>query len=250
MNEACQSVIFEHPLNERTRSWLRIETSLQQMHTLAPLDSLPASLAFFRAAAEFIEVTDRGEVRSEILKELEKQQKKLMKWAEAPNADPALIQGLSDDLKQQSAALSSAPRIAQHLKDDKIIAIVRQRLSIPGGCCGFDLPYLHLWLNLSQDVRNTTLSGWLEGLQPLKNALGSLLTLLRQSARFNAVESHNGFYQDNAEGADLLRLRLPVDYLIYPQVSGHKSRFAIRFLHMDSEHGIIPAQLPFEIACC
>ena len=79
---------------------------------------------------------------------------------------------------------------------------------------------------------------------------GSLLTLLRQSAPFVAAESHNGFYQDNAEGADLLRLRLPVDFQIYPQVSGHKTRFAIRFLHTDSEHGIIPATLPFEIACC
>ena len=37
MSEIRQSVIFEHPLNERTRSWLRIETSLQQMSTLSPL---------------------------------------------------------------------------------------------------------------------------------------------------------------------------------------------------------------------
>ena len=51
MSEIRQSVIFEHPLNERTRSWLRIETSLQQMSTLSPLDSLPSSLAFFRAVA-------------------------------------------------------------------------------------------------------------------------------------------------------------------------------------------------------
>lgn len=250
MSEIRQSVIFEHPLNERTRSWLRIETSLQQMSTLSPLDSLPSSLAFFRAVAEFIEVVDRGEVRSEILKELEKQQKKLAMWAEAPNADQALIRGFSDELKQKAAELSKAPRIAQHLKEDKIIGIVRQRLSIPGGCCGFDLPYLHLWLNLPQSVRDTTQAAWIEGLQPLQNALGSLLTLLRQSAPFVAAESHNGFYQDNAEGADLLRLRLPVDFQIYPQVSGHKTRFAIRFLHTDSEHGIIPATLPFEIACC
>lgn len=48
MSEIRQSVTFEHPLNERTRSWLRIETSLQQMSTLSPLDSLPSSLAFFR----------------------------------------------------------------------------------------------------------------------------------------------------------------------------------------------------------
>jgi len=57
-------------------------------------------------------------------------------------------------------------------------------------------------------------------LQPLHNALSSLLTLLRQSAPFVATESHNGFYQDNAEGADLLRLRLPGDFQNYPQGAG------------------------------
>ncbi|MEQ4794545.1 cell division protein ZapD, partial [Klebsiella variicola subsp. variicola] len=34
------------------------------------------------------------------------------------------------------------------------------------------------------------------------------------------------------------------------QVSGHKNRYAIRFLPLDSESGTIPLELPFEIACC
>lgn len=249
MNESS-TVIFEHPLNERTRTWLRIETSLEQLFSQTQLDTLPTSLAFFRAAAEFIEVIDRGEIRSDILKELEKQQKKLSAWAQAPNIDKTLLLTLIDKLKSQAAILNKAPRLAQHLKEDKIISIVRQRLSIPGGCCSFDLPLLHLWLNLSCEERANSVKRWLDGLMPLKTALESLLDLLRQSTHFAAVESLNGFYQDNAEEGVLLRIRLKTEAKIYPLVSGHKTRFAIRFLHFDSEHGVVPQKLPFDIACC
>ena len=50
--------------------------------------------------------------------------------------------------------------------------------------------------------------------------------------------------------ADLLRLRLDLASQLYPQISGHKSRFAIRFMPLDSEHGIVPERFDFELACC
>nr|CBX70440.1 unknown protein [Yersinia enterocolitica W22703] len=48
----------------------------------------------------------------------------------------------------------------------------------------------------------------------------------------------------------MLRLRLPLDPQLYPQISGHKTRYAIRFLPLDSENGTVPARLSFELACC
>ncbi|MDI5366771.1 cell division protein ZapD, partial [Salmonella enterica subsp. enterica serovar Montevideo] len=43
---------------------------------------------------------------------------------------------------------------------------------------------------------------------------------------------------DNGDDADLLRLMLTLDSQLYPQISGHKSRFAIRFMPLDSENGL------------
>ncbi len=77
-----------------------------------------------------------------------------------------------------------------------------------------------------------------------------LLDLIRQSGTYRLQTSLNGFYQDNAEGADLLRLQLEMEDALYPQVSGHKSRFAIRFMPLDSERGEVPARLNFQLACC
>ncbi len=67
-----------------------------------------------------------------------------------------------------------------------------------------------------------------------------VLDLIRQSAPFRKQTSLNGFYQDNGEDADLLRLNLALDSQLYPQISGHKSRFAIRFMPLDSENGLVP----------
>ena len=85
-----------------------------------------------------------------------------------------------------------APRIGQALKEDRMIALVRQRLSIPGGCCSFDLPTLHIWLHLAQSQRDGEVKNWLETLAPLNNSLTMVLDLIRQSV-FSATISLMAF---------------------------------------------------------
>lgn len=243
-------VTYEYPMNEKFRSWLRLETLLQQVCELSHITSYTSGIAFFRSISELIEILDRGEVRSDLIKELEKHRKRLATWAEAPNADNQLITTFLNDLTTKMTNITSAPRFGQQLRNDKMISMVRQRLSIPGGCCGFDLPTLQLWLNLPSEQKSPTINGWLQEITPLKDAIDTILSLLRQASIFEIKECHNGFYQDSVEDKELLRVKLPTDKLIYPQISGHKTRFAIRFLHIDSENGIVPATMAFELSCC
>lgn len=243
-------VLFEHPLNEKMRTWLRIEFLIQQLSVRLPVSSNADALHFFRNAGDLLDVFERGEVRTELLKELERQQRKLKAWMEVPGVDQSRIDAIREQLKQSSTTLMAAPRIGQLLREDKLIALVRQRLSIPGGCCSFDLPTLHLWLYLPQAQRDEQVNTWLNSLQPLTQTLNLILDLVRNSTPLRKQTSLNGFYQDNGDDADLLRLNLPLADQIYPQISGHKSRFAIRFLPLDSENGVIPERLDFELACC
>lgn len=243
-------VLFEHPLNEKMRTWLRVEFLLNQLHETIPVTHSLSALSFFRNTGELLDIFERGDMRTELLKELERQQQKLLAWADVPGVDMSVVDALRDKLKAQSVLLNSAPRMGQQLREDRLIGSVRQRLSIPGGCCSFDLPGLHIWLHQPQEMRDRQVSAWLETLTPLNHSLAMILDLIRQSGTFRHQTSLNGFYQDNAEGAELLRLRLPLEDALYPQVSGHKSRYAIRFLPLDSERGEIPARLNFELACC
>ncbi|KAA9002590.1 cell division protein ZapD [Affinibrenneria salicis] len=250
MSDVTSSVLFEHPLNEKTRTWLRIEFLLQQLHHNRSLSDIGNALTFFRAVADLLDVLDRGDVRTELLKELERQQQKLLQWADVPGVDRDRIHMLRQQLKERAAALMSAPRMGQMLRDDRLIAMVRQRLSIPGGCCSFDLPTLHIWLHQPKAVKEGVVADWLSTLTPLQQALDMSLDLIRHSGTFHPQTSLNGFFQDNAADADLLRLRITSDQQLYPQISGHKTRYAIRFLSLDAENGQIPARLTFDLACC
>lgn len=243
-------ILFEHPLNEKMRTWLRIEFLIQQLRGSPVVVDYASALHFFRNIGDLLDVFERGEVRTELLKELERQQRKLKQWDDVPGVDRSRIEALQQQLKGSSAVLISAPRIGQELREDRLIGLVRQRLSIPGGCCSFDLPTLHVWLHAAQNLRDAQIERWLSSLIPLSQALELILDLIRNSAAFRKQTSLNGFFQDSGEDADLLRLQLPLDQQLYPQISGHKSRFAIRFLPLDSENGVIPERLDFELACC
>lgn len=243
-------ILFEHPLNEKMRTWLRIEFLVQQLNCNLPVRDHASALHFFRNIGDLLDVFERGEVRTDLLKELERQQRKLKQWDEVPGVDKDRIEALRQQLKNSSSILMSAPRVGQVLREDKLIGLVRQRLSIPGGCCSFDLPTLHMWLHAPQAKRDALVTNWLESLAPLNQALDLILDLIRNSAQFRKHTSLNGFFQDNGEDADLLRLQLVLDEQLYPQISGHKSRFAIRFLPLDSENGTVPERLDFELACC
>lgn len=243
-------VLFEHPLNEKMRTWLRIEFLIQQLNTVLPVNDTARALYFFRNIGELLDVFERGEMRTEVLKELGRQQRKLLSWSEVPGVDEQRIATLRKQLENCSTVLMSAPRIGQQLREDRLIALVRQRLSIPGGCCSFDLPTLHLWLHLPQESRDSQVSLWLASLNPIQQALDLILDIIRNSVPYRKQTSLNGFYQNNSDEADLLRLKLDTIEPIYPQISGHKNRFAIRFMPVDAEHGIIPERLDFELACC
>lgn len=102
-------VLFEHPLNEKMRTWLRIEFLLKQLTASQKITDHLGALTFFRNAAELLDVFERGELRTDILKELERQQQKLLGWADVPGVDMARIDTLRNDLKSFGAALMSAP---------------------------------------------------------------------------------------------------------------------------------------------
>ena len=95
------------------RTWLRIEFLLQQLHGQRALSETAIALTFFRTVSDLLDVLERGEVRTELLKELERQQQKLLAWADVPGVDMALIDQLRGQLKSRSSALMAAPRSAR-----------------------------------------------------------------------------------------------------------------------------------------
>ena len=242
-------IIFEYPLNEKMRSWLRVEYLLQQLTASNNADSPEACLLFLRTLTELLDIFERSELRADLLKELEKQQGKLHQWLAVPDIDVQAVNQLISELSAHSHAINTAPKFGTTFKEDRFIGQLRQRLSIPGGYCNFDTPTLHLWLHLPLEKRQAQLDQWYSGLAALHLSLQAILHLIRQSGRFIEAETHQGFYQNSAEDKDLIRIQLASEDEIYPQVSGHKARFSIRFFPLEND-GRVPENLLFQLACC
>ena len=173
---------------------LRIEFLIQQLSQHLPINDHATALHFFRNVGDLLDVIERGDVRTELLKELERQQRKLQAGPKYRALTRAELIHSVNSLKQQQYADGRSPRWAV-LREDRLIGLVRQRLSIPGGCCSFDLPTLHMWLHMPQVQRDAQVKSWLDSPEPMHHTLSLILDLIRNSAPFRKQTSLNGFYQ-------------------------------------------------------
>ncbi|WP_392561655.1 cell division protein ZapD [Orbus sturtevantii] len=244
-------VIFEHPLNEKMRTWLRIEFLIKQIECNKKFDSNNA-LLFFHSLCELLEIVERNDIRSDLSKDIDEQKQKLSIWLNKQGVDIKILTTLLDKLNDILAQLNATPKLGQSLKSDRFISSLRKRLTIPGGCCCFDLPLFHLWLQQSQEYRDLQIAKWLESFSTLYLAISFYIQLVRQSGGFKLLTCSNNFYQNPNEVSRLLRIRLPINKGLYPQVSGNANCYAIRFVRLESEldNKIEMQCVEFELANC
>jgi cell division protein ZapD len=83
----------------------------------------------------------------------------------------------------------------------------------------------------------------------LSAALNLWLKLARETGHFRSYTAQSGFYQSDAAEANILRLAIPLEYGVYPMISGHKNRFAIKFIDFKTNQAS-SLDINFELAVC
>ncbi|PKI13063.1 cell division protein ZapD [Colwellia sp. 12G3] len=226
------TVLYEHPLNERIRNYLKIEQLFAQAYSCLSGDiSIKTShQVFFNALFSILDTLERNDVRGDLIKDLEKLEQNLVVWSKAPDVDTsALEKNLTETVKLVSHLRISRPTWMQ-LKEDKLLSCLKQRFAIQGGSSSFDLPQLHFWLHQDEEKIRLEIQQWLNLLSDISSALALVLKFIRLRAEFETIEADSGFYQDNGEGLLLLRIKLAKDAAYYPTISGNKFRYSIRFM--------------------
>ncbi|MBW8189547.1 cell division protein ZapD [Neiella marina] len=221
---------YQFPLNETARSYLRIEHLLLRCTQAMQALNEQAFLSYFSALFDLLELLERADVRQDLIKDLEGQQKELARWATYPNVDLDALKQLDQSNQHCLSALRSQSRLANCLKSDKFLSGIRQRFSIPGGNCCFDLPQLYYWMSQDSESCLQDMNRWLSQLDILANAIGQLMHLTRDGKLFQPAVAKKGFYQASAENLQLLRIRVSSDSKVFPTVSGNKHRFTVRFM--------------------
>lgn len=227
-------IMYEQPLNERIRVFLRMEHYFAQTLYFQAGQSTIDIHAGVSAFIEIINILDRNDVRCEILKELDRQILSLSRLLDTPGIDRNRLDTILKKLRHHLQQIHSSPsKLVQDTKDNELLNSIRQRVSISAGICGFDLPAYHYFLNLAPQLRQAALGRWLTDVMPLKEGIDLLLSLMRNSNIFERHVAESGFYQRNLEmqnTCQLVRIQMPERSLMYPEVSGSKHRVSVRFL--------------------
>ncbi|MEF1254710.1 MULTISPECIES: cell division protein ZapD [unclassified Vibrio] len=240
---------FEHPLNEKTRIYLRVEALLNQLNIAAQFSDNMQHLIFYRSLFDLLEIFEQIQLKSELAKDIEKQRLAYRSWLNVEGVDQEMLREVLNEVDSVHSELMAAERFGQSLKEDRFLSAIRQRFNLPGGSCCFDLPALHHWLHLPLEQKKTDAHQWLSTLQPLAKALNQWLKLTREAGHFRTIHANSGFYQSDADEANILRLEIPMHFGVYPMISGHKNRFAIKFIEFKTGQASI-ANVEFQLAVC
>ncbi|MCG7907993.1 MAG: cell division protein ZapD [Candidatus Thiodiazotropha taylori] len=247
---------YEHPLNERIRTFLRLEHLFMQVDHFRPLADIWSNRAAIEGLLSIMSVFGRSDLKTEILKELERHVSNLERVRQQPGVNMEALGLVLDDLEQAIHQVYRMDgQIARNLRNNEFLTSIVQRSSIPGGGCNFDLPQYHRWLNQPHEVRQDQMSEWMHELHPVREAVVLLLNLVRSSNLPSEETAHQGFFQKTLEPsspAQLVRVSLPRHTNVFTEISGNKHRFSIRFLEsIDTGKPTQSKQdIPFQLTTC
>ena len=248
-------ISYEYPLSERLLTLLLLEDLYERAeYFLAKTDPLEHHIALL-SVFEILEVSSRADLKSDLLQELERQKQTLESLRGNPEISESALESVVWQIDQCSARLFQASgKVGQELRDNEWLMSIKQRTNIPGGVCEFDLPSYHHWLQQSNEQRRRDLEQWLSPFLPIRDAIGIVLRLLRESGKTSSQVAYQGVYQQMMAGrvAQMLRIALAREYHCVPEISANKYALNIRFTIQEGGQRPKPADndVEFELTFC
>lgn len=256
MTEIGHSIVFEQPLNERVRTFLRLEFLFAQHHHHRTDRSQWGVRATLRTLLDIFAIVSRSDLKTEILKELSEQHGTLTRLQQRPGVDPTRLQSVLTELNQAINAMQvlTSHALGTVLRDNEFLVSLLHRSTIPGGASNFDLPSFHHWLCLPYDLVRRDLDAWFADLLPFERSVNLVLRLLRQSTQpLDEIAKGGMFVYTPQAEFDLVRVLVNPEGGVFPEISAGRHRFTVRFMtHRDVNTRATQssADIPFQLQCC
>lgn len=249
-------ILYEHPFNERIRTYLRLEHLLHRLDQLvkreSPIDHHYALATIF----EIMDVGARADLKTDVLKDLEKQKQVLSGYRGNPAISEGALNHVMTQLEGCFAAVNQLPgKVGQSLTENDWLMSIRSRAGIPGGTFEFDLPAYHAWQHLDAATRQKDLQRWLQPLGPVADSIRLLLHLLRDSGAPQKMVATAGQYQQmlpQGRTFQLLRLHIDTSLALIPEISCNRLMVAVRLMRLGNDdrlHASVDDSM-FELTLC
>ena len=249
-------ILYEYPFNESIRTMLRLEHLFDRLGQLIERDAAVDHHHALATIFEIMDVGSRADLKSDLLKELEKHRQQLVGYRGNPSIAQAVLDDVIARIDGAHARLNQVSgKAGAALTSNEWLMSIRSRISIPGGTCEFDLPAYYAWQQQEPGRRRADLLQWVASLMPLAEALQVLLGLLRDSGTPHKVVAIGGQYsQSLAAGRvfQLMRFRLNAETDLVPEISGHRLMVQVRLMRQEPDGRLRPnaADTSFELTLC
>ena len=249
-------VLYEYPFNESIRTMLRLEHLFDRLALLVARDAAVDHHFALATLFEIMDVGARADLKSDLLKELDRHRSQLQGYRGHAGVDESTLETVIARIDGAFSALNQLQGKAGHsLASNEWLMSIRSRINIPGGTCEFDLPAYYAWQQYPATRRRADLMGWVQTLEPLREALSLLLGLLRDGGSPQRMLAPAGQYQQSLAAGrpyQLLRVRVEEGTELVPEITGHRLMVSVRFMKPDAEGRLRSAgtDTTFEMALC
>lgn len=260
-------LIFEYPLKEQLRSFLRLESLFNQCERNRLAQHPDNHQHLLKMLFEILEMVGRGDTRAELTKELSRLSAAYTLLKNNHAVDQHKLDNFLKQINQLNQWLVNYHgKLGDNLRKNQLLETIHQRICIIGGSWSIDCPELFLFLNQDVKTRQTALAGWLNDLAGVKTSIEVVLRLIRESGHWQSQIAPLGSFmvEDNDQHFQLLRVRLDRSLNLFPEFSGGKHRSNIQFMRFSPDTlgqtiasslytaKKIPQQreIQFELACC
>ncbi|HFE38181.1 MAG TPA: cell division protein ZapD [Gammaproteobacteria bacterium] len=252
----CKDIIYELPLSEKIRTFIRLESLFDEIAFHLQGNTVWHSRSAVNSFIDILNVFARPEIKTDLMKEMDRINANLSKYTAMSGVNTDRLVAVQEKLLHLAKNLRAMEgQIGQGLKQNELIMSIRQRNSVPGGALVMDLPVYGHWLASNIDTRKNDIQTWLEEFSLVKEAVCLILELLRDSTVATDVVAKAGFYQhvlDAGTSNQILRVILPKSAPYFPEISGGRHRFTVRFLKpMGFDRPVqIEQDVSFRLICC
>ena len=248
-------ICYEHPLNERVRILLRLEDLFDKIAFFSVKDTAIEHHAALLALFEVLDITNRADIKSDLLQELERQKLILEALRDNPNISESVLDQVLQSIHTTFHKMLNIPgKVGEHLRDNEWLMSIKQRTGIPAGINEFDLPSYHYWLHLDPELRYKDFDEWLTPFLPIRDSFSILLHLLRSNGKIFNFVADQGIFQQAGTGheAHLLRIKINEELPCIPEISANKSAINIRFFPAEPRQKIkvVERDVAFELTLC
>ena len=250
-------ILYEHPCNERIRTWLRLERLFIYLGTLIKREDQVDHHYALHALFEVMDIASRSDLKVEILTELGDRRKFYESLRRNPEISESALDRIINQLQACTDSLNERGnlKITSELEAHSWLMSIRKRMNIPGGTCEFDLPTYHAWLHYPAKERLAHLYGWVAQLAPLADAITNLLRLLRDSATLQKTVAPKGkleLHLPQNKSFSMLRIIIDKELPYIPEISANQLLLSMRWMQLNEDWKQSPVNVDvhFQLALC